>query len=867
MRKNLLKPLSLGLITTIASMQLNAQNVPIDWEPSGNGATWTWNVFENAGNAPVSIVANPSATGINTTANVMCMTALQTGQPYAGVECAHGNIGSFTLSTSNAIVKVMVYKSVISDVGVKFAIPSGGALVELKQPNTLINQWEELTFDFSGRIGDPNTISMDQIILFPDFNARTSDNICYFDNITFSAVTAPTTPTMGAPLPTAAQADVISMYSNTYTNIAMSTFATGWSAVAASDVVIAGNDTKLYSNLNFVGIEPVAQIDATAMNTFNIDVWTPNSTAFRVKLVDFGPNGIYQGGDDVEHEVTLTPTIGGWNSYHIPLSNFTNLTTKANIAQLILSSNPAGSSTVYADNIYFSNVAPTVPLVGAPVPTAAPANVISMFSNTYTNVAMSTFATGWSAVAASDVVIAGNDTKLYSNLDFVGIEPAAQINATAMNTFNIDVWTPNSTAFRVKLVDFGPNGIYQGGDDVEHEVTLTPTMGGWNSYHIPLSNFTNLTTKANIAQLILSSNPSGTSTVYADNMYFSYEPPLVPMVAAPTPTVAAVDVISMFSNAYTDVTVDTWRTPWSNATLTDLNIAGNPTKRYSALDFVGIETVGANLIDASTMTHFNIDVWTPNMTAFRVKLVDWGANGVWNGGGVDDTEHEIILTPTLSGWNTYSLPFTDFTNLANRENISQLILSGLPAGLGDVYVDNIYFSKVTAPLSINILDFTATVNNNTVSLNWNTTTEENLVNYEVERSTNFGASFTSIATLTAKKEVTNSYAATDVLFADKALYRLKLTDVNNAITYSNAVLVKRNGTTQDISVSPNPTSNSIVINSNIKIGTITIVNSFGQTIFETVSNNNTLSLDVSAFAAGTYFVKSKNGSLTKFTKN
>jgi hypothetical protein len=700
MRKNLLKPLSLGLITTIASMQLNAQNVPIDWEPGGNGAAWTWNVFENATNPPVSIVANPSATGINTSANVMCMTALQTGQPYAGVESAHGNIGSFTLSNSNAIVKVMVYKSVISDVGVKFAIPSGGALVELKQPNTLINQWEELTFDFSGRIGDPNTINMDQIIFFPDFNARTSDNICYFDNITFSAVTTPTAPTMGAP-----------------------------------------------------------------------------------------------------------------------------------------------------------------------VPTAAPANVISLFSNTFTNIPMSTFATGWSAVAASDVVIAGNDTKLYSNLNFVGIEPAAQIDATAMNTFNIDVWTPNSTAFRVKLVDFGPNGIYLGGDDVEHEVSLTPTLNGWNSYHIPLSNFTNLTTKANIAQLILSSNPSGTSTIYADNMYFSYEPPIVPMIAAPTPTAAPADVISMFSNAYTDVPVDTWRTPWSQGNLTDLNIAGNPTKRYNALNFVGIETVGANLIDASTMTNFNIDVWTPNMTAFRVKLVDWGANGVWNGGGVDDTEHEIVLTPTLSGWNTYSLPLTDFTNLANREHISQLILSGLPVGLGDVYVDNVYFSKVLAPLAINITAFMGTVNNNIVNLSWNAASEENLAYYEVEKSTNNGATFTSINKVMAKKEIANSYQVADFLSADKALYRLRMTDANNAVAYSNAILVKNNSVAQDITITPNPSSNNISINSNTKLGTISIVNSFGQIVFETASSTNSVSLDISAFTSGTYFIKTKSGALTKFIKN
>ena len=50
--------------------------------------------------------------------------------------------------------------------------------------NTLINQWEELTFDFSSRIG-VYPIVKDQIVIFPDFDTggRTQDNVIYFDNV------------------------------------------------------------------------------------------------------------------------------------------------------------------------------------------------------------------------------------------------------------------------------------------------------------------------------------------------------------------------------------------------------------------------------------------------------------------------------------------------------------------------------------------------------------------------------------------------------------------------------------------------------------------------------------------------------------
>jgi hypothetical protein len=162
----------------------------IDFESTGFGANWAWNVFENVGNAPLEFVNNPDASGINTSTSVAKITALQAGAPWVGTETAHGEMGiTWDLSSSNAIIKIMVYKTVISDVGIKLVNPSGGAQEEIKVSNTVINQWEELTFDFTGRIGNglDGSTNIDQIVVFPDFvDPRTSDNVVYFDNITFN---------------------------------------------------------------------------------------------------------------------------------------------------------------------------------------------------------------------------------------------------------------------------------------------------------------------------------------------------------------------------------------------------------------------------------------------------------------------------------------------------------------------------------------------------------------------------------------------------------------------------------------------------------------------------------------------------------
>ncbi len=504
-----------------------SQNAPINFEIGGQGANWTWTTFENDSNPVLEVVNNPSALSPNTSSKVAKFTALQAGRPWAGCESLKGSdIGTFTLSASNSIVKIMVYKSVISDVGIKFATDSGASSGEIKVANTKTNEWEELTFDFSGKIGEPSSTGISQIIIFPDFNlsGRTTNVISYFDNITFSAGNALPEPTVAAQTPTKPATDVISLFSNAYTNVNIDTWRTSWSAATLTDMQVDSNDVKKYSGLDFVGIEMVQnQINISAMDLFEFDLWTPNSTTFKFKLVDFGADGAFGGGDDKDHELSVTPTLNGWNHISVPIANFTGLTSKSNIAQLIFASVPSGTSIVYIDNIMFSK-APVYaePTVAAPTPTKLAADVISLFSNAYNNVTVDTWRTSWSAATLNEIQVASNDVKKYSALDFVGIETVAnQINASTMDSFEFDLWTPNSTTFKYKLVDFGADGAFGGGDDKEHELTLTPTLNAWNHVAVSLADFTGLTTKSNIAQLVFASVPSGTSIVYIDNVLFS----------------------------------------------------------------------------------------------------------------------------------------------------------------------------------------------------------------------------------------------------------------------------------------------------------------------------------------------------------
>jgi hypothetical protein len=74
-----------------------------------------------------------------------------------------------------------------------------------------------------------------------------------------------------------------------------------------------------------------------------------------VKLVDFGNDGQYAGGDDSESELSFQPASQAWNTLEIPLTQFTNLNSLSHFAQLILSGEPVGTGVVFIDNILFFN--------------------------------------------------------------------------------------------------------------------------------------------------------------------------------------------------------------------------------------------------------------------------------------------------------------------------------------------------------------------------------------------------------------------------------------------------------------------------------------------------------------------------------
>jgi hypothetical protein len=184
----------------------------------------------------------------------------------------------------------------------------------------------------------------------------------------------------------------------------------------------------------------------------------------------------------------------------------------------------------------------TTPVLFGPAPSPPardPANVVSIYSDAYANVpvdpgAWRFFGNGDNnpavpSVSVSDVSLAGNAAKKYTNLSYVGIATfmAQTVDASQMGFFHIDVWTPDALQFAVDLVDMPsgePGGAGQSEGKVTFGTTATPfPTGQWVSLDIPMASFVaaGLSQRSHIGYVVLVAPASGQFvTAYVDNLYF-----------------------------------------------------------------------------------------------------------------------------------------------------------------------------------------------------------------------------------------------------------------------------------------------------------------------------------------------------------
>ncbi len=214
-----------------------------------------------------------------------------------------------------------------------------------------------------------------------------------------------------------------------------------------------------------------------------------------------------------------------------------------------------------------------------------------------------------------------------------------------------------------------------------------------------------------------------------------------------------------------------------------------------------------------------------------------------------------IKSNGVGGFNTYTqtLSPTGIVNFGETE-------------AGEVYaVSNTNNSVMrlmsTTFLPLNLISFSAEKNDKGVKLNWTTSAENNVKEFEIEYSYD-GSSFNYLSSLTANKgEVGGSYSYLHALkMKGDIFYRLKIVDFDNAnISYSSVVNIKMNNVSNVI-IAPSILDRG-EINVNISPGSsysnIEIIDINGVTMLklDITGRSDLFTIPLNKLTKGIYFVR------------
>jgi hypothetical protein len=492
-------------------------------------------------------------------------------------------------------------------------------------------------------------------------------------------------------------------------------------------VTTAANTTMYIDNIYFyrAPVDPATdatlsdlQVDGATINGFS-----PGTTSYTYEVSSGAP---------------VVPQI----------TSATTTQTGASVTTITQASSIPGDATVLVtaqDNsttkTYTVSFVAVGPAVAAPTPPARdPSNVLSIYSDAYTNIDIDDFDFGLctNIPAVEENTIAGNLTQRYLGPGCQGIDfQNSRIDASTFTNLHFDFYTDDAivgAVFNLKLVDWAGNPTEVGstGLEVIFNGGTSPALvaNEWVSVDVDITSLGGMVlgnlTRSDVAQIHITSN---LPRAWYDNLYLYKDPGTCsdgiqnqgetgidcggpncapctgpPTIAAPTPPARpAADVISLFSDAYADITVDDFDFGLcpNIPAVTEVLIAGNATQQYLGSGCQGIDFQN-NRQDASEFTHLHIDFYTDEADligkVFNLKLVDWAGNPTEAG----STGLEVIFnggtSPALvaNEWVSIDVDITSLGGMVlgnlTRSDVAQIHIT---SNLSNAWYDNLYLHKGT----------------------------------------------------------------------------------------------------------------------------------------------------------------------------
>ncbi|MFY9242400.1 MAG: glycosyl hydrolase family 16 [Polaribacter sp.] len=163
----------------------------------------------------------------------------------------------------------------------------------------------------------------------------------------------------------------------------------------------------------------------------------------------------------------------------------------------------------------------------------------------------------------------------------------------------------------------------------------------------------------------------------------------IPFQSAPTPTHDPSQVISVYSDSYTNINVDFFNGYWQPYQVTEsseISVNNNSMINYSKLNFVGIQFANPT-VNASGMRYMHIDMYTTSPiiapSVMYIDLIDFNQPNSRAGAVFNST---VLVSKQ---WMSLTIDMSTL-GLSRRDALAQIVLNSAST-LDNIYVDNIYF--------------------------------------------------------------------------------------------------------------------------------------------------------------------------------
>ncbi|WP_341220746.1 hypothetical protein [Polaribacter atrinae] len=274
---------------------------------------------------------------------------------------------------SNLTLTMDVHKNYVGTVGIKMGTNSAGTSFQITDQNvgnTVVNEWQTLTFDLSGINPNGDLSNISQMVIFVDWTQDMADraegNTMYIDNIKFNAeklTDAPEAPVAGtASLPLDFESEitwsdfdggVVSTETNPYNNADNTSTKVG-KMVKFEGKTWGGSALTLSSAMDFANND-----------TFTMKVYSPRAGAkVLLKVENSGDAGI-----NFSKEV-LTTIANGWETLtfdYIAISKTASYDKLVIIFDNDIMGDGSANFTFYIDDIALSSSGIVLPTVALPL--------------------------------------------------------------------------------------------------------------------------------------------------------------------------------------------------------------------------------------------------------------------------------------------------------------------------------------------------------------------------------------------------------------------------------------------------------------------------------------------------------------------